>query len=288
MNFKEPVKILIGEDSPRAPERVLKRVLTDGEKNNLWLLRRHSAGAAGFRSVYVLWANLLNNDLRSWLARHDHKRSRYLLLGEELSADTFVKYALDLNVRRWDRLYTLNCPKDAAIRTALQLLLRLFPGLQDSAHPRILNATLEGNELFVVSTNFDKLRIPVDQVPPLKNAPPATLKRFEIDEDGAFIFWPDLDLHLGWEQLASIKSPLAALKAQQKQNAFNKRFGLAVQSLRAEYGLRQADVKKLSERQLQRIENGECRATSRALAALSEAHGLSLNDYLEKLAHRLN
>jgi len=42
-------------------------------------------------------------------------------------------------------------------------------------------------------------------------------------------------------------------------------------------------VEGLTERQLRRIEQGECRATSAAIVALANAHGLDANAYMERL-----
>jgi hypothetical protein len=60
---------------------------------------------------------------------------------------------------------------------------------------------------------------------PLSNAKKETVEHFEIDEDGSYIYWPDLDLHLGWEQLQQIVDPVAAQKAKQKSHEFNVRYG---------------------------------------------------------------
>jgi Helix-turn-helix domain len=49
-------------------------------------------------------------------------------------------------------------------------------------------------------------------------------------------------------------------------------------------GILQSRVEELTERQLRRIEQGECRATTTAIAALARAHGLDVNAYTEKLA----
>ncbi len=49
-------------------------------------------------------------------------------------------------------------------------------------------------------------------------------------------------------------------------------------------GIEQSKVEGLTERQLRRIERGECRATTAALTALAKAHGLDANTYMERLA----
>jgi hypothetical protein len=49
-------------------------------------------------------------------------------------------------------------------------------------------------------------------------------------------------------------------------------------------GILQSRVEELTERQLRRIERGECRATAAAIAALAKAHDLDANAYMERLA----
>ena len=78
-----------------------------------------------------------------------------------------------------------------------------------------------------------------------------------------------------------------ALKARQKSHEFNKRYGKAVQTVREKAGLKRGDINGISEKQVARIEKGECRATSNAIDALAKAHQLEANDYMRKLAGAL-
>src|SRR5439155_20528584 len=115
---------------------------------------------------------------------------------------------------------------------------------------------------------FDRLDVPTVQIPALKNAEDSKLQEFEMDEDGAFIYWPELDVHLGWSQLHQLVNPGAALKAAQRSDEFNQRYGKAVRKVRELAGLQSHEVPELSEKQLGRIERGECRLTSNAIQAL--------------------
>ena len=63
-----------------------------------------------------------------------------------------------------------------------------------------------------------------------------------------------------------------------------RRYGAAIRKVREEAGISQSKIEGLTERQLRRIEQGECRATRTALAALAKAHGLDANAYMERLA----
>ena len=95
-------------------------------------------------------------------------------------------------------------------------------------------------------------------------------------------------MHLGWTQLQQLVNPVAALKASQKSQEFNKRYGRAVQKVHEEAGLKPSDIPEVSEKQLGRIEKGECRLTSNAIETLSKAHSLKANEYLQKLAEALS
>ncbi len=155
---------------------------------------------------------------------------------------------------------------------------------------RIIDARWEGDTLLVVSPMrnfFNKLRVPLAKLPVLQGHRREKLENFEIDEDGAFIYWPDLDIHLGWEQFEQAVDPRAYLKAKQQSEAFNKTYGIAVRELREKSELRQSDIKGLTPRQIGRIERGECRATHNALSKLAKAHEMSISDYMNKLANLL-
>jgi hypothetical protein len=170
----------------------------------------------------------------------------------------------------------------------LALLNRLSAAISaGDREEHILNARIEDGIRHVVSPEFTRLDVPIAEIPQLREADHAKAANFEIDEDGAFIHWPDLDLHLGWSQLLQIVDPEAARKALQKSQQFNVRYGKAVQKVREAAGLKPADIAGLSENQLGRIEKGECRLTTNAIETLSKAHRLEPNEYLRRLADAL-
>ena len=129
--------------------------------------------------------------------------------------------------------------------------------------------------------------MPVKKLPDFRNADAAQIEQIEIDEDGSFIYWPGLDVQLGWVQLQQCVNPVAMLKASQKSGEFNKRYGKAVQKFREAAGLKPGDISGVSEKQLRRIENGQCRLTSNGIEALSQAHKLEPNEYMKKIADAL-
>jgi hypothetical protein len=193
-------------------------------------------------------------DRMVWLGLHDDKR--ICIVAEDKEVETFVE----------------------------RILLALDRGGYEG---RIIDARWEGDTLVVVSPAancFNKLRVPLEKLPVFQGRNRQELENFEIDEEGIFIYWPDLDIHLGWEQFEQAVDKGAYLKAKQQSEAFNKAYGVAIRELRQESQLRQSDIKGLTPRQVGRIERGECRATHNALSKLARAHKMSISDYMNALA----
>jgi hypothetical protein len=165
------------------------------------------------------------------------------------------------------------------------LLGRLRGALgRDGSRAIIVDAYLSGNTFLVRGPKYRMLHVSIDALAELKDRPREEVRNFAIDPDGSFIHWPDLDIHLGWNQFLQAVDPVELRKTQQRSAGFNERYGAAIREVRAAAGISQAKVEGLTERQLRRIERGECRATTRALRALARAHGLDTNVYMEKLA----
>jgi hypothetical protein len=147
-----------------------------------------------------------------------------------------------------------------------------------------IDAYPAGDALLVRGPKQRMLHVPLSSIPPLKGQPEAVLRNFKIDPDGSFIYWPDLDVHLGWNQFLQAADPAELHKVRQRSADFNCRYGAAIRKVREAAGIPQSKVEGLTDRQVRRIEHGVCRATAGALAALAKAHGLDLNAYMDKLS----
>jgi len=208
----------------------------------------------------------------------------FLLLKGRMPSRAVVDRMTWLDVRDDSRVHFAETDKEDEEILAERFLLGL--DCDDDEH-RVFDAWWEEETLVVVSprrTGFKKVRVPLAKLPALKGHPRRTLESFEIDEDGIFIFWPELDVHLGWEQFETAVDPQARLRAEQHSDAFNLAYGSAIRKLRTQNGLRQSDIDGLTPRQVGRIERGECRATRAALAKLADAHQLALSDYMDRIA----
>jgi hypothetical protein len=214
--------------------------------------------------------------------------TKLLLLNDTPFTDRILSRLVDLQIRSSERFYLVECKFAQSDERKWEELLRSFLGrlstaLVSDSH-RILDARIEDGILRVVSPDFRRMEIPISKVDELSKADKKTVEQFEIDDDGAYVYWPDLDLHLGWDQLFQIVDPEAARKAQQKSHQFNERYGAAIRRVREEKDLATSETPGLSYKQLRRIEGGECRLTSNAAKKLAKAHGMTPNEYLQKLA----
>ena len=259
------------------------------------LNRRHSRRNEAIAQFWITSAQDLDASFVKLFRERSTPDARLLVMnasGAPHSTDSFFSHLMDLRIRSAHRLYVADWPSSGSAQLSDYLaafMQRLAAtSSSDENSPRILNAGVFAGTIHVVSPDFKRLEIPIARIPALVDQAPAALSEFEIDEDGAFIYWPKLDLHLGWEQLDQLVNPAAALKAQQRQAVFNVRYGKAVKMFREQSGIRPAEIANLSEKQLGRIERGECRLTSSAIAILAKAHDLSPNEYLNKLAEKLS
>lgn len=181
--------------------------------------------------------------------------------------------------------------------------LRLMRNLlvhQDPAVPaRVLQATCIGAEdelvadarlledsLVVISCSGKTYEVQFDQISALAEGSDEGLRSFCVVEDGSYVTWPQLDLHLDIDGIRQLVDPDYRKQLVLERIRNDKRFGMAVAEVRTRYGLRQADISGLSERQLRRIEDG-ARPRAKTLEKLSRAHGLNTNTYLNEVAEAM-
>jgi hypothetical protein len=215
---------------------------------------------------------------------HNLKRVNFFLLFQgNLPFEAVADRMAWLNIRDDRRICFIAADKKAEPFVE-RFLLALDSGDYEG---RIIDARWEGDTLVVVSPTgncFNKLRVPLEKISVLQGSSRQERENFEIDAEGIFIYWPDLDIHLGWEQFEQAVDKKAYLKAKQQSETFNKAYGIAIRKLRERSQLRQNDIKGLTPRQVGRIERGECRATHSALSKLARAHKMSISNYMNELA----
>lgn len=201
--------------------------------------------------------------------------------------DQVAQWMRATNIRSENRLHVVKV-EDLEAPQVSQLLVRVCSALgRDGGRGGIIDAYVAGDALLVRGPKHRMLHVPVSSVPALKGQSPAVLRNFEIDPDGSFIYWPGLDVHLGWNQFLQAVDPAELRRAQQRSAGFNRRYGTAIRRVREAAGILQSRVEGLTERQLRRIEQGECRATAAAITALAKAHALDPNAYMERLTRAM-
>jgi hypothetical protein len=206
-----------------------------------------------------------------------------LFTGPATHPDQVAQWMRSTNIRSENRLHVVKV-EDMEAPQVSQLLGRVCSALErDGSRDSIIDAYLVGDRLFVRGPKRRMLHIPLDSIPALRGQAQAAVRSFSIDPDGSFIYWPDLDVHLGWNQFLQAVDPAELRKAQQRSAGFNQRYGAAIRRVREAAGILQSKVEGFTDRQLRRIEQGESRATTAAITALAKAHGLDANAYMERL-----
>jgi hypothetical protein len=150
----------------------------------------------------------------------------------------------------------------------------------------IANAALSGDKLFVVNCALEQFEVSFNDIRALKDIPVEERGSFEIAEDGSYIAWKKSDVHIDMDAIRASIDKEFREQLEAKTLATDRKFGEAVSLLRKKAGLRQSDIKGLSERQVRRIENGE-RPRVASLKLLAEAHGMALNEYLKEVAQTI-
>ena len=131
------------------------------------------------------------------------------------------------NVRAENRLHVV---KVQSLETpdVSQLLGRVcFALSEDNKRGGIIDAYPNGDSLVVRGPKHRLLHVPWKALTSLRDKPRVAQRKFEIDPDGSFLYWPDLDVHLGWNQFLQAVDPEALRKAQQRREGFNQRYGAA-------------------------------------------------------------
>jgi hypothetical protein len=202
--------------------------------------------------------------------------------------DQVAQWMRTTNIRAENRLHIVKVENLEGPQVS-ELLSRVCSAFApENSRGSIVDAYLGGNVLYVRGPKQRMLHVPVASLHALRDQPPAVLHNFRIDPDGSFVHWPDIDVHLGWNQFLQAADPAELHKAMQRSAGFNQRYGAAIRRLREKAGIPQAKVEGITERQLRRIEHGECRATVGALRDLAKAHGLDVNAYMERVANAMS
>jgi hypothetical protein len=200
-------------------------------------------------------------------------------------------YLLDTNIL----VYYFN-----GVSTAQGVMDQIFEFSLDSDVPmRVLEAWKMGaeQELIAYAVSSEKglsvlncalhiWTVPFEAMPALQKIPQDQRQHFELDSDGSFLYWESTDTHIDLESLKASIDPELKAKLNAEKVMHDKRFGKAIASVRKSLKLKQTDIGTVSAKQISRIEKG-ARPKLETLKLLAQAHGLEINDYLEKVAQAI-
>ena len=151
----------------------------------------------------------------------------------------------------------------------------------------IADARILDDDLVVIGCAGESFVLPFERVPHLRGKRRDEVRGFEVEGDGNYITWNELDVHVDLQSVRGWTDPDAFERARQDRLQADRRFARAVADLRMRHGLRQADFPGLSARQIRRIEKGS-RPRSSTLGLMAKAQGFgSVGDYLNAVAEAM-
>ena len=176
-----------------------------------WFSFKSRAGTTG--EYLLVSSNELDDAFVEAFRKYATQATRLLVFrNEEVSADRLLSRIVDMQIRTPQRFYVMEASSGSGKKTRItvlnSLLRRLTSALQAvDKRERILDAKVEDEVLHVISPDLNRIDVLIADIPEFRNVDASKIHNFEIDKDGSFIYWPDLDLHLGWEQLEQIVDP---------------------------------------------------------------------------------
>lgn len=151
----------------------------------------------------------------------------------------------------------------------------------------IATALVIGESLLISRCDLKEIEIPFASMAALQRIPLEEREKFIIAEDGSYIHWPAVDIHLDIAAFLSVIEPAEKQKFAAIKLKHDQIFGQAIASFRKQHKLRQSDIIGLSERQVRRIEQGEGTKVE-TLNLFAQAHKMELNDYLNAVAQLID
>ena len=148
-------------------------------------------------------------------------------------------------------------------------------------------ASASEDSLFVMGCDLKTWEIPFSSLPCLEQVPQLARGNFEIDEDGSYLYWECVDLHVDLEDIKAAVDPEFKERLLIEKLEYGKSFGKAIAIVRKDHKLNQDAIDGISDRHLRRIENEGQQPTLDVLKKLAKAHRLDLEDYLAEVNRSL-
>jgi hypothetical protein len=277
---RKGVAVLTCKETAQSLKRLAGRRRVDVQD----LGRRGRGGTRPRFTIFMSYVVDIDEDVMTRLKEQASSIHKYLLVTERDRIKAIAERVAQLNIRSPARLHIAAPMEHESVDSMWRRFLSVLNAAPDDH--RILDAWWEHDEFVVMSQHFERFRLSLDQLRELKFFKKISRKglgSFQIDEDGAYVRWPGLDVDLDWNgfcRLAGRVDVGRKLRSQESREAY----GDAIRQLREEHGLRQQDIEGLDERHVRRIEKGEVPATVSALKKLADSHMMNVQEYLDELA----
>jgi hypothetical protein len=151
----------------------------------------------------------------------------------------------------------------------------------------IVSAQIVNDQLRIVGPRLRRLMVPISALACITGKDPDQIRQFHLHTHGRYLHWPQWNIHLGWNQFLQAVDPQELHHARQRSLKYNRQYGKAIRAFRESLSLTQNHIEGLTDRQIRRIETGESRATTAAMQSLADAHGLTVNQYMQEIATRI-
>ncbi len=149
-------------------------------------------------------------------------------------------------------------------------------------HDFIADAAVIKDRLVVRSCAFKEYTMSFEAFPALRAIPQSERSNFVLQDDGLLLHWPECDVHLDIDDIRFANDPRRQQLARLLRIDSQRAIGAALRRLRDEAGLKQSNIRGISERQVRRVEAGDP-LTLDTLDAYASAMHIHPDQLLEKL-----
>jgi hypothetical protein len=255
-------------------DKEIRSALPRGRHIHFFSSRADKKDVHSFHDIFVLSTGGELPGVAAFIKRANNRKQLRGLLVRQKAFPFWITQMLDMAGLRC--LSNLLVYSDAD--TAKRVLTAWSYGTQSAL---IADAAVLGDKLLLRDCALKRYELGFDGLRDLSRIKLKHRADFVISPDGSYLTWPDYDIHIGLE---SVKSALSPQDSKKESRKYDQAMGATIAKFRTIRGLRQTDIDGISERHLRKIETGKQRATTKSLQLLAQAHNLSLNSYLNKLA----
>jgi len=210
------------------------------------------------------------------------QKLRIIFVREDLSAELIPQLLHKLTFKTFKNIFPIG---ENETILPMRIIRAWGKGIHNDVIARA--GVNEQGELFVLSCGLVRYSLNLfAEYKAFRGKAPGCLRNFEVKSNR--LYWPELDIDIGFENIKYLSDPNYRLKANVEKLRYNKFFGDAIKALRESYNLTQDSIEGVSDKTVREIEKGRAHPNLSTLKKLAAAHGLSFNEYFEKLGQVMN